>query len=115
MRSRWKKQTTPTGGMRAAVASILEIEVEEVPDVPGKIDEAFFKRFGLRALQLPGTSAPMVYHLAVGPSNSGGMHTIVRYGPDTVHDPHTGNVGLIECFAVYILVPIDVARIKYDE
>jgi len=115
VRSRWRPQLEARGGIRAAFASLLDIAVEEVPEVPSERDD-LFKHFGLKCIALPGTQEPGVYHVAVGPSNNGpGMHAVVKYGKDIVHDPAPSGDGLIECFAIYVLVPIDVARIKYDE
>lgn len=93
--------------MQAAIASVLELELEEVPDFnqgePGgavfwdRLDD-FLVGFGLKAIAIPmaglvfedGTLfEPPGYHLIFGDRN-GAQHVVVAYKGQPVHDPTPG-------------------------
>lgn len=113
----------PGNCMQAAIASLLELDIDQVPDftdgvitdTPERIGE-YWRRveefladrdmyyFGLPEQGLPGL------HLASGMSPRGVRHVVVRDGWDVVHDPHPSRAGLVSVDRVHVLVPRDPAR-----
>ncbi len=122
---------------RAALASILEIGEQDVPDFGGddpdervywgRVDDWLAGR-GLRYKQVPiikGAAPPLGWHTIEGLSPRGGNHAVVGYNGKFVHDPHPvwddPRRGLVEPRAWGLLLPLsktqraeDVKRSKYD-
>jgi hypothetical protein len=112
----------PGNCMQAALASILELPLELVPDPTdgklvdtperlnaycGRVDDLLadhnLYRFGLPEQGLPGL------HLASGVSPRGVGHVVVRDGWETVHDPHPSREGLARIDRVIVLIHRDPA------
>lgn len=122
------KETGPDAGncLAACVASILELDLEDVPNftaIPGEHEwwkalQAFVTERGwyLYALD-PEQGAPEeTYYLAVGKSPRGDFnHVVVANGKDIVHDPNPSGEGL-DGYAkeLYLFVARDPARLKKD-
>lgn len=108
---------------QAAVASVLGVPLEAVPDFTGgsladdvQSDRDFWTRFddyfaerGLVAHRLHGNVGLQALHLAAGPSERGVSHMVVRRGFDVVHDPHPSRAGLVDIEHVYLIAPLDIA------
>ena len=112
---------------QAAVASLMGVKLEAVPDfTEGQIADTpdtpdtlarYWKRFesyfaeqGLVAVRLDGNYCFEGYHLASGPSPRGPSHMIVRKSGTVVHDPHPSRDGLLEVQHVYIVASADPSR-----
>lgn len=99
---------------QAATASLLGIELHEVPNFIEQ-PEGFWKSFfaflasrNLVQIELDGDHHLDCYHLAYGPSARGVSHAVVyRYGK-LAHDPHPSRSGLIKVEMVALIVPADV-------
>lgn len=96
---------------QAAVASILNLPLSEVPNF---IDAgagfwtafyAFFEGRGLRARNYGGMSkAPLnEYFLASGPAERGVHHMVVMYNGELAHDPHPSRAGLLSVDHIHII------------
>lgn len=100
----------PDGNCHAAcVASILEIELDRVPnfyaDTPARWDEVFsqwlVENFDLQTIDLDVDAMnrrgwkPNGYHFINGPSRRGDFwHTVIGLDGVMVHDPHPDSNGL---------------------
>jgi hypothetical protein len=99
---------------RAALASILNLREDQVPDFPQANQDPgvnrFLAKYGLRYEQRPITDpAPAGWGTVEGTSPRGGEHACVRYGGKLVWDPHpqdsTGQ-GLVEKKTWGVLMPV---------
>ncbi len=99
----------------ACVASILHLQIEEVPFFGA--DELWWTRFAewLEARNLyaiclkhrPGR-APVGYHILSGKSPRGDfMHSVVAKGEDVVHDPHPSRATILDRVDCIVIVPMD--------
>lgn len=122
--SRWVDQTTffdpdnPGSGncTEAAVASLLGLKLEEVPNFRSDGFEAHkfwraFKRFFRSRgyfiwMQAPDISIP-VLHLASGPSSRGCSHMVIMRDGSMVHDPHPSRAGILSVNHTWVAIPID--------
>lgn len=110
--------------MQAAVASILELELNEVPNFVEWDDdwlecfESFMLEQSLQGLTfeveaLRGKWVPAGYHLISGKSPRGDyLHEIVGYRGEPVHDPYPGGnceLKTIEFLTVFVST-LDIAR-----
>ena len=105
---------------RAAVASILELPLEDVPcfeDLMMERDDWWvkFKKwlgdYGLypvvRGGDLDGVVFPG-YYLVAGTTNRGDfLHEVIYKNGELVHDPHPSGDGLLEVREIILLVPVD--------
>jgi hypothetical protein len=98
----------------AAVASILGLDLSEVPDFRASGVDAFwpsFHRFfrarGFEAFRLEGNWSPDVHYLASGISPRGVHHMVVMRAGALVHDPHPSKAGIAEPEHVWLIVPVD--------
>jgi len=96
--------------LQACVASILELELEDVPNFMEAGDDwadeygRFMFRFGLQLLTLDRDALlrqdvwwPGGYHIISGDSPRGDwQHSVVGYEGEMVHDPHPEGGGLVE-------------------
>lgn len=121
-------QTTfgvPEGNCFAAcLASLLEIPLEEVPDLTHETDSSWWgvveKWLRLRGLYAVNfvcrgkdldTFVPPGLHILNGPSPRGAFdHSVVARGREIVHDPHPSRAGLAGYRDRMMLVPMDPAR-----
>jgi hypothetical protein len=118
----------------ACVASILEMDLAEVPyfmgDEPDEADDKWFARLdewlkphGFYAMCLRADSEwkPKGLNILSGKSPRGvkddDMHSVVADGTELVHDPHPTRDGLLSHHDVVVLVSIDPAeaRRKHDQ
>lgn len=123
---------------RAAIASIFELELDDVPhfgDGYPPAEEfwcrvyAFTETLGFTAISIPFVgdggidgvqatlkiSAPNVYYLFGGTSKTGVGHTVVGCGGEIVHDPSQVNSGIVGpmedgLYWVTFFVPKDLPR-----
>jgi hypothetical protein len=101
----------------ACVASLLEVDVAEVPWFMGHDEwwphfEAWLRPRGYYALCCPlGDYRPPGFHILSGKSPRGDyMHSVVARGAEVVHDPHPSRAGLDSRVDFIVLVPFDPAR-----
>lgn len=100
----------------AAVASILGLTLDQVPDFRAKGVENFWDEFedfinsrGFHPLRLDGNWIPDVLYLASGLSPRGVHHMVLMRGGKLVHDPHPSKAGISETNHIWVLVPFDPA------
>jgi hypothetical protein len=102
----------------AAVASILGLALDDVPDFRANGDDAlsfwdafetFINSRGFDVLMLDGTWVPDVLYLASGLSPRGVHHMVLMRGGKLVHDPHPSRAGIAAAEQIRLLVPIDPA------
>lgn len=103
----------------AALASILEIDLDTIPDFG--IDEGWYDRFSrymtshhalqpldLAVVDLPEWAVPRGYHLINGQSpRIDGSHTVVGFNGKPIHDPYPdGECELlsVESYTVFIVL-----------
>ena len=112
----------------ACVASLLEINLDEVPYFMNMPVSDWYERFGRwlatrnlwpLCLEADGERSPPGLYILSGISPRAPMsadpgqhlHSVVACGRDIVHDPHPSRDGLRDRRDVIVLVPIDPARI----
>lgn len=129
--SRWIDQTTfydpenPKSGncAQAAVASILGLPLEDVPDFKDIADndsykfwasfEEFLLECGFWTIRKDGSNyVPEGLYLACGPSARGCGHMVVMEEGALVHDPHFSKEGIKDIEHIWILVPKDPAQFQ---
>lgn len=101
--------------LQAAVASLLNMRLEDVPhfyeispDAPSAALGAFLHSRGYYLIALSDTPfRPLGLYLGGGPAVRGVHHVVVMQGETMVHDPHPSNAGLIEMTDVLLIVPVD--------
>lgn len=123
--NRWKDQTilhtesTDGNCMQAAVASILDLPLEDVPhfakykcvETFWDLLEDFFNEKGFHmAWRTPDKGVPTWMHLACGPTERGNQHVVVKEGETLVHDPHPSRKGLLKTDYIIELIPFDPAQ-----
>ena len=126
---RWVDQTTfydpenPKSGncAQAAVASILGVNLESVPDFKKEAGEdaysfwTLFEDFlfnqGFWTMRKDGPNyIPEGYYLACGPSSRDCGHMVVMRSGELAHDPHPSKEGIIEVEHIWMLIPMDPAQ-----
>lgn len=126
---RWKDQTTfydpaeeESGNCtQAAVASLLDIPLDSVPDFKKEagnhaymfwmLFEDFLLEKGFWTIRKDTDSyIPEGYYLASGPSPRGVSHMIVMKEGEMVHDPHPSKEGIKEIKSIWILIPVDPSK-----
>lgn len=112
-------QTTfgrPIGNcLQAALASLLELPLGEVPHVVMHGD--WWDRLttwaigqGFELVPIAPNWPPRGYYLATGPAVRGLPHTCVYHDGALAHDPHPDRTGLDSVEQLLIVVPLDPAR-----
>lgn len=105
--------------VRASVASILELPIEQVPHFleiapePSQWGFAFedwMNERGLAVWLKHGHTPFEGYYLASGPSPRGVSHMVVYLNGDLAHDPHPSRAGILSVDWTRILVPTNPAR-----
>ena len=124
MSGRWLSQTrihAPDLGIQgnctqAAVASLLGLELCDVPDFNAGDALAwhqglnrFFASRGFEILRIDSHRHFKGLYLASGPTRRGTQHMIVMRDGETVHDPYPGGFGLTKVECVWVPVPLDPA------
>jgi hypothetical protein len=110
--------------MQAAVASILGLQLDDVPDFFNEHQEApdgwhafydFMESKGYWAYEYYTKKDyqfhPDVYYLD-GDSARGCRHACVYRGGELVHDPHPSNAGLLNVIYIHILCAIDPSAMR---
>ncbi|EHK57645.1 hypothetical protein [Allomesorhizobium alhagi] len=104
----------------AAVASLLGIRLEDVPDFRANgLDQfwpsfhRFFRDRGFEAIMMHGTFAPDILYLASGISPRGVHHMVLMRCGLLVHDPHPSKAGIAGPECIWLLAPVDPAA-KFD-
>lgn len=111
--------------LQAAVASILNLDLDDVPnfnDAPPDVGfwgllALFLRRRGLFTWEMhgPGIFHPDCFYLAYGksPRGAGMTHAVVYRNGELVHDPHPSRAGLDgEPTTIALLIPIDPAQVR---
>jgi hypothetical protein len=98
---------------QAAVASILGLPLEEVPNFAEAESfwssfHAFLKERGYIVVELPGNRVPECYYLAYGPAARGARHACIYRAGKLVHDPHPDRTGLINVEQINLIVPVEI-------
>lgn len=100
---------------QAAVASLLGLPLEEVPNFmeqPSGFWQSFWEFIasrGLEAIELSGLRHFDCYHLAYGQSSRGVSHAVVYANGKLVHDPHPSREGIIEVETTVLVVPANIS------
>lgn len=104
---------------QAAIASLLGLRLEQVPEFPlhdatvfWEDIEVFLNSKGLTLFYMPQNMRPDFYYLASGKSPRGRNHMVVAQGSKIVHDPHPDGDGLLSFDRVYMIVPTDYVEYK---
>jgi hypothetical protein len=95
------------------VASILEINIEDVPNFV-TLEGDWWEHFhdfmiskGYKPFHMNGDEiTPKGYHIACGMADRGFHHACVTLDGKVVHDPHPDRTGLHSILHHYVLVPI---------
>lgn len=104
--------------MQAAVASILELPLCDVPNFAeaknfwGAV-RRFFRQHNLQMMHLSVDSVVPGYYMVTGrsPRFADVLHQTIYHSGKLAHDPHPDNTGVTEITNVEILVPIDLGKI----
>lgn len=107
--------------VQAAVASILEFDINDVPNFIAITEpqewglhfRKFFQQHGITALRISGDFITDGYYLAVGNTNRSDdvLHMCVYFDGELAHDPHPSKAGLTKITDVYLLIPHDPSRV----
>lgn len=97
--------------VQAAVASILGLPLEEVPNFiekEGSVEfwrtfKSFLRDRGWEPIMLPGNYVPMCDYLASGKSERGCGHMVIMNDGQLVHDPHPSRKGIRNVDCIYLL------------
>ena len=107
--------------VRAALASLLELPIDEVPHFleMGETPELWEIEFlewleerGITVWREEGHYAFEGYYLASGPAERGVSHMVVYRNGSLAHDPHPSRTGLTEVKWSRMLVPLDPAALS---
>ena len=100
--------------MNAAFASILEIDIEDIPHFEDMDKYKWWPRLldwleglGFYLLQWDEPIYLPCYFIANGTSPRGVEHSVVYKGEKMVHDPHPSRDGIEKIRSVWVLLPID--------
>ena len=102
----------------ACLASILELELDQVPDYDGRTDSGWWRKYNIWLTKEFGLSMCHIargdgswfiddcntFHLCSGLSPRGLEHSCVGKNGRIVHDPHPSNEGLLEIKDVVLFV-----------
>lgn len=131
---RWKTQTKlhdPANGVegnctQAVFASILGLELDEVPDFNTIHQHAehsgyyydhlerWCREKGFQLTMLRADNVFGGYYLADGPSPRGASHFVVMKSGSIHHDPHPSRAGILMVKHIWILLPPDPSLMTYD-
>ena len=98
--------------MQAAVASLMEMPLEQVPhfahsgspEVCWDLFEDWFNEQGY-TVRFSGIVDKNCNYLAAGPTVRGTQHMVVMHGDKVIHDPHPSRAGLLDIAHTFVLVP----------
>jgi len=102
--------------MNAAFASLLEIQIEDMPNFEDMRDGKWYpallewlEELGFQLLRWDEEIYLSGYFIANGPSPRGFEHSVVYLGAEMVHDPHPDKTGLNKITSTWALLPINPA------
>lgn len=109
-------ETTRGNCLEACLASILNKTLGEIPtfapDGPATTVsdyydafEAYLESIDYAYMLFHGPVISDKYHIAVGTSERGVKHAVVRRNGEIIHDPHFSRAGLQTIDHVYFLIP----------
>jgi hypothetical protein len=107
----------------AALASLFEVGIGDVPAFSEMIEgnglwyfalEEWAAARGWEVIRIDREFCPEGYYLASGPGPRGPSHMVVMKDGALAHDPHPSRAGLLKVESVYMFVPFDVARFRFD-
>jgi hypothetical protein len=118
---------TPHGNCVAACyASLLEIPIEDVPELSDpavapnqyRAEQAWLATRGLSIVHIradegqvmPGVMSDAPFYMLSGISPRGFGHRVIARDGEIVHDPHPEGGGLKHVIAFVLLLPLDLAR-----
>lgn len=124
-----KDKGTNGNCQQAALASLLELPLDDVPNFmeqhkacKGHFWELFFdfvRSKGFEPYERYATKdgAPTFrgYYLAYGPSSRGVSHAVVYKDGQLAHDPHPSRDGIKAVETICLLVPLDPARMVLSQ
>lgn len=96
--------------LQAALASVLELSLEDVPNVIASESwwddlRQWLRGRGMELLPQPAAAPiPNGYYFWVGKGPRGLDHIVVAHGTEMVHDPHPDGTGLVIIEAYWELV-----------
>jgi hypothetical protein len=105
--------------MQAAVATLLQLPLEEVPDFinPESVNkdlfwrnlEEFLNKRNLTHVCLGWLLNPKALHIAIGPTtrSKDETHSVVYRGEEMVWDPHPSREGILEVTSRFYVVVLD--------
>lgn len=110
---------------QAALASVLELDLEEVPHFCLNGGSEWYDRllewlrsFGLSAVHIQATTELLesanfegCFYIVSGKSPRGVEHSTVYRGKKCIHDPFKGSSGVVPT-GIDVIFPVDPARIK---
>lgn len=108
--------------LNAALASILEIKIEDIPCFEDMDEDHWFPAlskwledlgFYLICFEYPFHFPG--YAIDNGISPRGTFHSVIFKDDKMVHDPHPSRGGLLEIRSVWVLVPFDPAACKKNQ
>jgi hypothetical protein len=99
--------------LRAAIASLLELEIEDVPAFEELSDGAWFpalldflRERGYGFDQMDATDEPTGYVIACGDSPRGIYHAVIYRDGRLAHDPHPSGAGLVSVERYWLISPL---------
>lgn len=104
--------------VQAAVATLLDLPLDHVPDLiggatTGADQDRRLRRWlrgrGLEMVRLGGHWILDAFYLASGPSARGVHHMVVMRDGLVAHDPHPSRTGLERVEQCYLVVPQDIS------
>jgi len=115
----FKTETTRGNCMQASVASILSLNLDEVPNFveekhPWSKLHKFLRKRGFEVKEMAANYVPDVFYLATGQSPRGISHMVVCFGGKIIHDPHPSRDG-VNIERVYILIPTMPYELNHED
>ena len=105
--------------MNAALASILEIKIEDIPCFEDMDKYEWFpalsewlEKLGFYLIRFNYTIFFRGYFIVNGISPRGTLHSVVYKDDQMVHDPHPSRGGILKIRSIWVLVPFDPAACK---
>jgi predicted XRE-type DNA-binding protein len=110
----FNSETTQGNCMQAAVASLLDLPLSEVPHfaesnnavVCWDLFETFLEGCGKTVDLAPELRIPDTPYLASGTTVRGTRHMVVMHEGKLLHDPHPSRAGLLEVDYIHIVQPL---------
>ena len=108
--------------MAAAIASILEMDLKDIPEFENMGKNKWWpalrrwvKKQGYHLLSWEGEFYLPGYFIASGMSPRGFMHCVIYKGTKMVHDPHPSRDGIEKMIDLWAFLPLDPARFNVNQ